>query len=51
MTTQDAINILHGKGIIASPEYWEQNAVPGGIIKGEFAAQLIVNFAKKLNVN
>ncbi|MGG0754153.1 glucosaminidase domain-containing protein [Brevibacillus laterosporus] len=37
-------------GVIQSPEYWKTNAVQGGKIKGENAATLIHNIAKKLGV-
>lgn len=48
MTIQDAVQLLNRKGIINSPDYWLNNAVPGGTVKGEFAAELIINAAEKI---
>ncbi|MCR4435674.1 MAG: hypothetical protein NUV41_07455 [Eubacteriales bacterium] len=45
---EDAVKLLHEKGIIESPEYWLQNAGPSGTVKGEFAASLIIKMASKL---
>lgn len=46
MSLKDAADTLKKLEISNSPEYWVQNAVPGKMIKGEFAASLILNFAK-----
>lgn len=46
--TQDALRVLQTTGVIQTPEYWVQNAYEGGVIKGEYAALLIQNMAKKL---
>lgn len=36
-----AVNVLKEKGIISDPDYWIGNAVPGRIVRGDFAATLI----------
>ncbi|MGG1442156.1 glucosaminidase domain-containing protein [Brevibacillus laterosporus] len=43
-----SLEVLVKAGIIKTPEYWETNAVQGGTVKGENAATLIHNMAKKL---
>lgn len=45
---EKAIAILQTDGVMISPEYWLQNAQPGGTCKGEFVAGLIMNFAKRI---
>nr|WP_278430442.1 N-acetylmuramoyl-L-alanine amidase [Brevibacillus laterosporus] len=45
-----SLEALVKAGIIQSPEYWKTNAVQGGKVKGENAATLIQNMAKKLEV-
>ncbi len=46
--TKTAIERLQAKGIIVSPDYWLDNANPGGSCKGEYVAALIRNFASKI---
>lgn len=46
MTLSEAISILQNKGKIKSPEYWLQNAIPGGTVRGDFAAALIREVSK-----
>jgi N-acetylmuramoyl-L-alanine amidase CwlA len=41
----EAAAILQSKGLMTSPDYWLQNARPGMMVKGEFAAALISNMA------
>jgi hypothetical protein len=48
--TQEALKVLQAAGVIQTPEYWVQNAHEGGQVKGEYAALLIQNMAKKLTV-
>lgn len=43
------LDILKNCGIINSPEYWMQNAVIGGNIRGEYARFLIHNFASQIS--
>lgn len=43
-----ALEKLKAEGIISTSNYWVENAVSGGMIKGEFAATMIKNFANKL---
>ncbi|MCR8978643.1 hypothetical protein [Brevibacillus laterosporus] len=45
-----SLEVLVKAGIIKTPEYWQNNAVKGGNVKGENAATLIHNIAKKLGV-
>ncbi|MDN9012906.1 glucosaminidase domain-containing protein [Brevibacillus laterosporus] len=45
-----SLEALVKAGVIQSPEYWKTNAVQGGTVKGENAATLIHNMAKKLGV-
>lgn len=45
---EEALNILVGKGLINSPDYWVANAKEGKQIKGEFAALLIERISKIL---
>lgn len=42
------LEVLKSRGIINSPDYWINNCVDGGIVKGEYARTLIHNFASKL---
>lgn len=44
----EAIGILQRAGIMASPDYWLENARPGKVCKGEYVGMLIQNMAKKL---
>lgn len=46
MNLEEALKILQTKGIIVSPVYWQQNAVPGKTCKGEYVETLIKNFVK-----
>jgi hypothetical protein len=48
MKVSEAIDVLQKNGIMSSSDYWLKNAVPGGIIKGDFAGKLLVNMANKL---
>lgn len=53
-STQDyslswAVNQLQSAGCIGSPEYWLQNAIIGRTCRGEYAAALIKNCAKKVS--
>ena len=43
-----ALDVLADAGIINSPSYWVQNAKKGGMVKGEYAEELIIKFANKL---
>ncbi len=43
-----AVKKLHAVGIIASPDYWLENAKPGKEVKGEHAKMLIENMAAHL---
>ncbi|QOS97536.1 N-acetylmuramoyl-L-alanine amidase [Brevibacterium sp. JNUCC-42] len=43
-----SLEALVKASIIKTPEYWKTNAVQGGTVKGENAATLIHNMAKKL---
>jgi hypothetical protein len=38
---EDAVKLLQSKGILASPDYWLENAVQGKTVNGEYAAILI----------
>lgn len=38
---EQAVKVLREKGIISDPDYWIGNAVPGRIVRGDFAATLI----------
>ncbi|MGB4658023.1 MAG: N-acetylmuramoyl-L-alanine amidase [Mobilitalea sp.] len=42
---EQAVKVLKEKGVITDSDYWAYNAVPGRIVKGEFAASLIKNTA------
>ena len=46
-----ALERLKAFGISQSPEYWEQNAVPGEMIEGANARALILNIARYMNAN
>jgi hypothetical protein len=50
-TTQEALKVLQAAGVIQTPEYWIQNAHEGGQVKGEYAALLIQNMAKRLSAS
>ncbi|MDF2591408.1 MAG: sporulation-specific N-acetylmuramoyl-L-alanine amidase [Clostridia bacterium] len=43
-----AIAKLKDRGIMNSPAHWLENAKAGKLIRGEFASQLIIKFAKEL---
>ena len=43
-----AIALLVKEGVVRSPDYWLLNAKPGKLVRGEFAAALIVNIANRL---
>ncbi len=43
-----AIALLVKEGVVRSPDYWLLNANPGKLVRGEFAAALIVNIANRL---
>lgn len=45
---ESAIDILVKHGKIKSPEYWEENAVIGGMVKGEYAAKILIEYANDL---
>jgi hypothetical protein len=42
---EGAIKVLQGKGILASPDYWIENAKEGKTVNGEYAAILIKRVA------
>ena len=44
-----AIGVLQQAGVMASPDYWLENARPGKTCKGEFVGMLIQNFAKRVS--
>lgn len=46
--TKEALQVLQSAGVIQTPEYWLQNAYEGGTVRGDYAALLIQNMAKKL---
>ncbi|WP_103110498.1 GH25 family lysozyme [Brevibacillus reuszeri] len=46
--TKEALTALQSAGAIQTPEYWIQNAYEGGTVRGDYAALLIQNMAKKL---
>ncbi|HOV79348.1 MAG TPA: N-acetylmuramoyl-L-alanine amidase [Bacillota bacterium] len=46
--TTEAIGVLQAAGVIASPDYWLQNARPGKQADGQYVGLLIQNMAKKL---
>lgn len=48
LTLEEAIEVLQEHEIINSPNYWLQNAVIGGQVKGENAASLIIKTANML---
>ncbi|MCR8982580.1 glucosaminidase domain-containing protein [Brevibacillus laterosporus] len=43
-----SLEVLVKAGIIKTPEYWQNNAIKGGTVLGDYAATLIINMAKKL---
>ncbi|MBB6218170.1 N-acetylmuramoyl-L-alanine amidase [Anaerosolibacter carboniphilus] len=45
---EKALDVFVQQGIITTPDYWLQNAVPGGMVKGEYAAIMIEKAANKL---
>jgi len=45
---EQAVKVLKEKGIITDSDYWVNNAVPGRIVRGEFAATLIKRAASIL---
>lgn len=48
--TKAALEVLRSTGVIQTPEYWLQNAYEGGAVRGDYAALLIQNMARKLSV-
>ncbi|MED1954138.1 GH25 family lysozyme [Brevibacillus centrosporus] len=48
--TKVALEVLRSAGVIQTPEYWLQNAYDCGTVRGEYAALLIQNMARKLSV-
>lgn len=48
---EEAVKVLQGGGMISSPEYWLENCVPGGLVKGEYAAILLQKMAAKIRGN
>ncbi|MFE1627558.1 peptidoglycan DD-metalloendopeptidase family protein [Brevibacillus reuszeri] len=46
--TKEALKVLQSEQVIQSPAYWLENAFEGGTVRGEYAALLIQNMAKKL---
>lgn len=44
----NSILVLQTSGIINSPDYWKENALIGGLVKGEYVASLIIRMANKL---
>lgn len=46
--TKAALDVLRSAGVIQTPEYWLQNAYEGGAVRGDYAALLIQNMARKL---
>ncbi len=46
---RNEINLLHKLGIINVPEYWNENAVKGKMVVGEYAAILIKRIAAFLS--
>ncbi|MFT9496597.1 N-acetylmuramoyl-L-alanine amidase family protein [Anaerosolibacter sp.] len=45
---EKALDVFIEEEIITTPDYWLKNAVPGGMIKGEYAAIMIEKAANKL---
>lgn len=45
---EKALDVFIQEGIITTPDYWLQNAVPSGTVKGEYAAIMIEKAANKL---
>jgi len=43
----EAVGVWVRRNLLQSPEYWIKNAIPGGVVKGEYAAVLIKNGAKE----
>ncbi|GED70924.1 hypothetical protein BRE01_46260 [Brevibacillus reuszeri] len=46
--TKEALKVLQSEQVIQSPAYWLENAFEGGTVRGDYAALLIQNMAKKL---
>ncbi len=44
----DAIEVLAEHGIINTPEYWRQHAVPEETVRGEYAALMIQRMARAI---
>jgi N-acetylmuramoyl-L-alanine amidase len=44
-----AIGVLQQVGVMASPDYWLENARPGKVCKGEYVGMLIQNMAKRVS--
>lgn len=47
---ENDLAMLRSYGIINSPDYWVNNAVNGGNVKGEYARSLIHNMATKIPI-
>jgi peptidoglycan L-alanyl-D-glutamate endopeptidase CwlK len=48
LTLEEAIKVLQEHEVMNSPDYWLENAVIGGTVKGEYAGSLIIKMANKL---
>ena len=46
--TKEALKVLQSEQVLQSPAYWIENAYKGGTVRGDYAALLIQNMAKKL---
>ncbi|WP_289138406.1 peptidoglycan DD-metalloendopeptidase family protein [uncultured Brevibacillus sp.] len=46
--TKEALKVLQSEQVIQSPAYWLENAFEGGTVRGDYAALLIQNMAKRL---
>lgn len=47
-TFEEGVAVLQKMGLIVTPEYWLQNAIPNGKVKGEYAAKLIASMAERI---
>lgn len=46
---KQALDTLVRNGVMKSPEYWYQTAIPDSLCKGEYVRQLLINFATYVN--
>ncbi|MBB6214947.1 N-acetylmuramoyl-L-alanine amidase [Anaerosolibacter carboniphilus] len=46
---EKALDVFIQEGITTTPDYWLQNAVPGEVVKGEYAAIMIEKAAARIN--